>query len=72
VVAVDGGTASVIRSAIGTRPAPARSTGPGSLARLRRFALDILRANQHKGATRGKIKRAAWGDALLLQLLAAA
>jgi hypothetical protein len=30
------------------------------------------RANQDKGSTRGKIKRAAWDDAFLLKLLAAA
>ncbi len=45
---------------------------PENLARLRRFALNILRANQDKGSTRGKIKRAAWDDAFLLKLLAAA
>jgi predicted transposase YbfD/YdcC len=33
--------------------------GPENLARLRRFALNILRANQDKHSTRGKIKRAA-------------
>ena len=46
--------------------------GPENLARLRRFALNILRANKDKGSTRGKIKRAAWDDAFLLNLLAAA
>jgi predicted transposase YbfD/YdcC len=46
--------------------------GPENLARLRRFALNIIRANQDKGSTRGKIKRAAWDDTFLLQLLAAA
>jgi len=43
---------------------------PENLARLRRFALNVLRANQDKGSTRGKIKRAAWDDAFLLKLLA--
>ena len=46
------------------------SNGP-DLARLCRFALNILRANQHKGSTRGKIKRAAWDVTFLLPLLAA-
>ena len=49
-----------------------KDNGPENLARLRRFALNILRANQDTGSTRGKIKRAAWDDAFLLQLLAAA
>jgi predicted transposase YbfD/YdcC len=44
---------------------------PENLARLRRFALNLLRANQDNGSTRGKIKRAAWDDALL-NLLASA
>jgi predicted transposase YbfD/YdcC len=45
---------------------------PENLARLRRFALNIIRANNDKGSTRGKIKRVAWDDAFLLQLLARA
>jgi predicted transposase YbfD/YdcC len=45
---------------------------PENLARLRRFALNVLRANHEKGSTRGKIKRAGWDDAFLLQLLASA
>jgi len=49
-----------------------KDNGPENLARLRRFALNIIRANQDKGSTRGKIKRAAWDDTFLLQLLAAA
>jgi predicted transposase YbfD/YdcC len=49
-----------------------KDNGPENLARLRRFALNIIRANQDKGSTRGKIKRAAWDDAFLLELLAAA
>jgi hypothetical protein len=52
---------------------PARKDhGPENLDRLRRFALNILRANQDKGSTGGKIKRATWDDALLLKFLAAA
>jgi predicted transposase YbfD/YdcC len=43
---------------------------PENLARLRRFALNVLRANQDNGSTRGKIKRAGWDDAFLLKLLA--
>ena len=46
--------------------------GPENLARLRRFALNLLRANPDKGSTRGKIKRAAWDDNFLLDLLQAA
>jgi predicted transposase YbfD/YdcC len=43
--------------------------GPENLARLRRFALNLLRANRDKGSTRGKIKRAGWNDAFLLKIL---
>jgi predicted transposase YbfD/YdcC len=45
---------------------------PENLARLRRFALNVLRANLDKGSVRGKIKRAGWDDAFLLKLLRAA
>lgn len=45
---------------------------PENLARLRRFALNLLRANPEAGSTRGKIKRAAWDDAFLLQILTTA
>jgi hypothetical protein len=45
---------------------------PESLARLRRFALNVLRTNREMGSTRGKIKRAGWDDDFLLQLLATA
>ena len=48
-----------------------KDNGPENLARLRRFALNIIRANRDKGSTRGKLERAAWDDALLLDLLAA-
>ena len=44
---------------------------PENLARLRRFALNLLRANPDPGSTRGKIKRAGWDDAFLLHILAA-
>ena len=46
--------------------------GPENLARLRRFALNLLRANRDKGSTRGKIKRAGWDDAFLLKILTTA
>ena len=42
---------------------------PENLARLRRFALDLLRVNPDKGSIRGKIKRAGWDDAFLLTIL---
>ena len=45
---------------------------PENLARLRRFALNVLRANRDQGSTRGKIKRAGWDDAFLLHLLTTA
>jgi predicted transposase YbfD/YdcC len=45
---------------------------PENLARMRRFALNLLRANRAKGSTRGKIKRAAWDDTFLLEILSAA
>jgi predicted transposase YbfD/YdcC len=45
---------------------------PENLARLRRFALNVLRANKDQGSTRGKIKRAGWDDAFLLKLLVTA
>jgi len=46
--------------------------GPENLARLRRFALNLIRANPDKGSARGKRKRAAWDDSFLLRLLAKA
>ena len=45
---------------------------PENLARLRRFALNLLRANRDQGSTRGKLKRAAWDDAFLLKILSTA
>jgi predicted transposase YbfD/YdcC len=45
---------------------------PENLARLRRLALNLLRADPDKGSTRGKLKRAGWDDAFLLKLLAKA
>ena len=49
-----------------------KDNAPENLARLRRFALNLLRANKDKGSTRGKIKRAAWDDTFLLKILTAA
>ncbi len=51
---------------------PRKDHAPENLARLRRFALNLLRANPDKGSTRGKIKRAGWDDAFLLKILTAA
>jgi predicted transposase YbfD/YdcC len=45
---------------------------PENLARLRRFALNVLRLNHAHGSIRGKIKRAGWDDNFLLSLLATA
>jgi predicted transposase YbfD/YdcC len=45
---------------------------PENLARLRRFALNLLRANPDRGSTRGKFKRAGWDDAFLTKILATA
>ena len=45
---------------------------PENLAPLRRFALNLLRANPDKGSTRGKFKRAGWDDAFLTKILISA
>ena len=45
---------------------------PENLARLRRFALNLLRQSPDQGSTRGKIKRAGWDDSFLLSILRAA
>jgi len=47
-----------------------RDHGPENLARLRRFALNMLRANTTKGSIRLKIKRTSWRDDFLLSVLA--
>ena len=44
--------------------------GPDNLALLRRFALNVLRQDKSKGSLTGKMKRAGWDDAFLLNLLA--
>ena len=46
--------------------------GPENLALMRRFALNLLRANRDKLSVRRKIKQAGWNDAFLLKLLAQA
>lgn len=43
-----------------------------NLARLRRFALNVLHTHPDPGSIRGKIKRAGWDDSFLLNLLATA
>ena len=45
---------------------------PENLARLRRFALNLLRANPDQGSTRGKLKRAGRDDAFLRKILKSA
>lgn len=54
------------------RPRARKDHGAENLARLRRLAINICRADQDKGATRGKLERATREDAGFLQLLAAA
>jgi hypothetical protein len=58
------------RRGLGRGPRPRKDHAPENLARLRRFAVNLLRANKDQGSTRGKIKRAGWDDAFLLKLLA--
>ena len=48
-----------------------KDNGPENLALLRRFALNSPRRTV-KGSMKGKLKRAGWDNAVLLQLLAAA
>lgn len=43
--------------------------GPENLALLRRFALNIIKANKDKGSNRLKLKRAGWSDPFLLRLI---
>lgn len=42
---------------------------PENLALLRRFALNIIKANSDKGSNRIKFKRAGWDDRFLLKLI---
>ena len=46
-----------------------RDHGPENLALIRRFALNLLRANPDNGSVRLKIKRAGWRDDFLLKVL---
>ena len=46
--------------------------GPENLAILRRIALNLARAENSKGSMRGKLKRAAWQDEFMLDLIQAA
>ena len=46
--------------------------GPENLALLRRLALNIARREPTRDAMRGKIKRAAWNDDFLLDMIRAA
>jgi predicted transposase YbfD/YdcC len=43
--------------------------GPANLAILRKLALNLLRSHPDKGSLRGKIKKAGWNDAFLLEIL---
>jgi predicted transposase YbfD/YdcC len=64
------GVLDVVRDEDGARAR--KDHAPETLARLRRCARNLLRANPDPGSTRGKIKRAGWDDAFLLQILDAA
>jgi len=44
--------------------------GPNNLAVLRHMAINVMQKDPTKGSLRGKIKRAAWDDTYLAQLLA--
>lgn len=46
--------------------------GPENLATLRRMALNLARTEPAKGSMRGKLKRAAWQDEFMLNLIQAA
>ncbi len=46
--------------------------GLENLAILRRIALNLARAENSKGSMRGKLKRAAWQDEFMLDLIQAA
>ena len=43
--------------------------GPNNLAVLRHMAMNVVRKETSKGSFRGKLKRAAWNDRYLLELL---
>lgn len=46
--------------------------GPENLSLLRKFALNLAKLEPSKGSMRGKLKRAGWDNAFLIQLLAQA
>ncbi len=46
--------------------------GPENLVILPRIALNLARAENSKGSMRGKLKRAAWQDESMLDLIQAA
>jgi len=46
--------------------------GPQNLALMRRLALNIARHEPSRDAMRGKLKRAAWNDNFLLNMIRAA
>jgi predicted transposase YbfD/YdcC len=47
-----------------------RDNGPQNLALLRRLALNLAELEPSKGSIKGKLKRAGWDNAFILQLLA--
>jgi predicted transposase YbfD/YdcC len=46
-----------------------KDNGPDNLALLRRLALNIVRADKRKGSLAGKLRKAAWNDAALIDML---
>ncbi len=54
------------------RPRPRKQHGPANLALLRRLARNLARRDPAKDALRGNLKRAAWNDDRLLNLIRAA
>jgi predicted transposase YbfD/YdcC len=46
-----------------------KDNGPENLAMLRRLALNIARADKSKGSLAGKLRKAAWNDAALVNML---
>ena len=45
------------------------ANGAKNMAALRRFALNLVRANKTKGSVKTRRKRATWDPAFLLQIL---
>lgn len=46
-----------------------KDNGPDNLAMLRRLALNIARADKAKGSLAGKLRKAAWNDSALINML---